>query len=119
MPSMDEYNSRMQDTIGVLKNNGFSHAVFGDIFLEDLRIYREQQLAKAGIHAHFPIWKRDTKELLKEFLYLGFKSIIVCIKSELLDSSFSGRVIDYNFINDIPSNVDPCGENGEFHTFVF
>lgn len=118
-PSMNEYNNKMQETIGVLKNDGFLHAVFGDIFLEDLRTYREQQLAKAGIHAHFPIWKRDTKELLKEFLDLGFKTIIVCIKSELLDSSFSGRVIDYNFINDIPSNVDPCGENGEFHTFVF
>ncbi len=119
MPSMDEYNNKMQDTIGLLKNDGFTHAVFGDIFLEDLRIYREEQLVKVGIQAHFPIWKRDTKELLKEFLDLGFKTIIVCIKSELLDPSFSGRIIDYNFINEIPSNVDPCGENGEFHTFVF
>src|SRR5258705_1537625 len=108
---MSDYNNEMQRTVAALKEKKYTHAIFGDIFLEDLRVYREAQLTKAGMKAHFPIWKRDTKELLKEFLDLGFKTIIVCIKSELLDASFSGRVIDHDFIKDIPSNVDPCGEN--------
>ncbi len=117
--SMEVYTNKMLEIVTCLKEKEFTHAIFGDIFLEDLRKYRENQLALAGMQAHFPIWKRDTKELLHEFIDLGFKTIIVCIKSDLLDPSFAGRIIDHDFINDIPSNVDPCGENGEFHTFVF
>ena len=117
--SMTEYNSIMSAAVSDLRAQGYDQTVFGDIFLEDLRAYREEQLKPMGIRAHFPIWKRDTKELLNEFLDLGFKTVVVCIKSELLDKSFAGRVIDRDFIRDLPENVDPCGENGEFHTFVF
>jgi uncharacterized protein (TIGR00290 family) len=119
MPTMDAYNEIMHTTVTDLRAQGYTDTIFGDIFLEDLRVYRERQLAPMGIQAHFPLWKRDTTELLHEFLDLGFKTVIVCIKSELLDKSFAGRVIDKDFIKDLPDGVDPCGENGEFHTFVF
>ena len=82
-------------------------------------MYKRQQLDTFDISCVFPLWKRDTKALLQEFLALGFKAVVVCIKSELLDASFAGREIDENFINDLPDNVDPCGENGEFHTFCY
>src|SRR5690606_26105595 len=98
---------------------GYTHSIFGDIFLEDLKKYREDKLAEQGFTAHFPIWKRDTTELIHEFIDLGFKTIVVCVKAELLDESFTGRVIDRDFLKDLPETVDPCGENGEFHTFVF
>ncbi len=118
-PDMDTYNQLMRKTVESIKNEGIHQTIFGDIFLEDLRKYREEQLAKVGIKAHFPIWKTDTKSLLKEFLDLGFKTIIVCVKADLLDESFAGRIIDASFFDDLPDDVDPCGENGEFHTFVF
>ena len=102
-----------------LKAENYTHSIFGDIFLEDLRSYREQQLAETGITAVFPLWERDTKQLIREFLSLGFKAITVCVNAKLLDKSFVGRIIDESFLNDLPDNVDPCGENGEFHTFVF
>jgi uncharacterized protein (TIGR00290 family) len=116
---MAEYNAMMGRAVGDLYAQGYRQTVFGDIFLEDLRIYREQQLAPLGITAHFPLWKKDTTELLHEFLDLGFKTVVVCIKSEALDKSFAGRVIDRDFIKDLPRHADPCGENGEFHTFVY
>lgn len=118
-PTMNEYEEVMRATVASLKDKGFTDTAFGDIFLEDLRAYREQQLLPYTITPHFPLWKRNTKELVYEMIDLGFKAIVVCIKSELLDQSFAGRIIDRDFINDLPSNVDPCGENGEFHTFCF
>lgn len=118
-PTMEEYEVLMNQALQPLKANGLHHTGFGDIFLEDLRKYREDKLAESGITTHFPLWKKDTKAILKEFLSLGFKSVVICAKSELLDESFVGRVIDEDFINDLPDNVDPCGENGEFHTFCF
>ena len=118
-PGMKDYEELMQKKINALKKEGFENALFGDIFLEDLRLYREQQLNKINIKTTFPLWKMDTKELIKEFLDLGFKTIVVCINEKFLDKSFCGRIIDESFITDLPSNVDPCGENGEFHTFVF
>lgn len=118
-PTMSEYEEIMQKTIADIKKEGVTHSIFGDIYLEDLKKYREDKLALEGIKGVFPLWKRDTKDLLHEFLDLGFKTILVCIKSDLLDKSFAGRIIDKDFINDLPDNVDPCGENGEFHTFVF
>jgi len=118
-PTMTEYNEAMAKLMEGLKAEGFTHAVFGDIFLEDLRKYREDRLAEQNFTAYFPLWKRDTTELIHEFLDLGFKTITVCVKAELLDENFAGRIIDHDFLKDLPKNVDPCGENGEFHTFVF
>ena len=118
-PSMSEYEEQLMQIMRQLQNEKFTHGLFGDIFLEDLRTYRETQLAKVQMTGVFPLWKRDTSELIHEFIDLGFKTVVVCVKAELLDESFAGRIIDKDFLKDLPSNVDPCGENGEFHTFVF
>jgi len=118
-PSMSDYEAHMWSTVNELKKEGFTHSLFGDIFLEDLKLYRETQLSKAGIRAVFPLWKHNTTELLHQFIDLGFKTIIVCVKAELLDAEFAGRIIDRDFLKDLPKNVDACGENGEFHSFVF
>jgi len=119
MPSMEIYDNIMTTTLTKIKNQGVSHSIFGDIFLEDLRKYREDQLAKIGLTAVFPLWKMPTLDLIQQFISLGFKTIVVCVNEQFLDKSFVGRVIDQNFINDLPENVDVCGENGEFHTFTF
>ena len=118
-PSMIEYEEHMMRTMKKLQQERFTHSVFGDIFLEDLKIYRESQLTKVGMTAVFPLWKRNTTELIHEFIDLGFKTIVVCVNEKYLDKSFCGRIIDEDFIRDLPENVDVCGENGEFHTFVF
>jgi len=118
-PGMREHEDISSIKINQLKQQGFTHTIFGDIFLEDLRKYREEQLAAMGITPVFPLWKIDTYKLMKDFLELGFKTIVVCINDKFLDKSFCGRVIDEQFIKDLPANVDVCGENGEFHTFVF
>ncbi|AXP79442.1 ATP-binding region [Mariniflexile rhizosphaerae] len=119
MPSMEIYEQKMLETVSRLKSEGFTHSAFGDIFLEDLRTYREEQLAKQKLKAVFPIWKRNTKELINEFLDLGFKTIVVCANSKYFNEDFVGTIIDKNFIDNLPKGVDPCGENGEFHTFCF
>ncbi|WP_264537587.1 diphthine--ammonia ligase [Flavobacterium sp. N1736] len=119
MPTMEIYDAIMAETLTELKNEGITHSVFGDIFLEDLRKYREDQLAKIGFEGVFPIWKIPTHDLIQEFIALGFKTIVVCVNERYLDKSFVGRIIDQDFINDLPENVDVCGENGEFHTFTF
>jgi uncharacterized protein (TIGR00290 family) len=118
-PSMLEYEALMREAVLPLKAQGYTHAAFGDIFLEDLKTYREKQLAAFSLKAVFPIWKQDTKQLLSTFISLGFKAILICVNSSKLDQSFVGRVIDEEFINDLPIDVDCCGENGEFHTFCF
>ncbi len=118
-PTMDVYNTLLTQTNNELKAQQITHSIFGDIFLEDLKIYREKQLEAVGLKAHFPLWKRNTKELVHEFLDLGFKTIIVCTKAEVLGKEFVGEVITKDFLKELPKNVDPCGENGEFHTFVF
>lgn len=119
MPSMLVYNKTMKDVLLELKNKAITHSIFGDIFLEDLRAYRENKLKEVGLKAYFPLWKRNTTEIVHEFIDLGFKTVVVCTKSELLGEEFTGRIIDKDFLKDLPKNVDPCGENGEFHTFVF
>ncbi|QHI36073.1 hypothetical protein IMCC3317_14260 [Kordia antarctica] len=117
--SMSSYDETMRKATEELVANGFQYGIFGDIFLEDLRNYREEKLKEVGIIGVFPLWKQDTKALIKEFISLGFKAITVCVNAKLLDESFVGRILDESFLNDLPSTVDPCGENGEFHTFVF
>jgi uncharacterized protein (TIGR00290 family) len=119
MPDMEIYEKQMETILMDLKSAGAEVSVFGDIFLEDLRKYREEKLSSIGLAGVFPLWKRDTKDLLNEFLDLGFKTIITCVNEKYLDKSYAGKIIDRNFISDLPANVDPCGENGEFHTFVF
>jgi uncharacterized protein (TIGR00290 family) len=119
MPTMEVYDEVMKSKMLELQSAGVTHSVFGDIFLEDLRKYREEKLAVAGIEGVFPLWKKDTSALIQEFLSLGFKTIVTCVNERYLDQSFVGRIIDEQFINDLPDNVDVCGENGEFHTFTF
>jgi len=119
MPSMEDYDAIMKNQLSQLKKEHITHSIFGDIFLEDLRAYRENKLKEVGLKAYFPLWQRDTKEIVNEFIDLGFKTMVVCVKSELLSQDFTGRIIDKDFLKDLPKNVDPCGENGEFHTFVF
>lgn len=118
-PSMQEYELRMRETMEEFYKEHFTHAFFGDIFLEDLKKYREEKLAKACITPVFPLWKRNTVELMHEFIDLGFQSILVCTKAEVLPQEFAGRIIDKYFLKDLPKNVDACGENGEYHSFVF
>ena len=118
-PSMEEYRKMMSKTMTEIQSQGITHSIFGDIFLEDLRKYREDQLQAIGMEAVFPLWKIDTTDLINEFLNLGFKTIVTCVNETYLDKSFAGRIIDENFIKDLPQDVDPCGENGEFHTFTF
>jgi uncharacterized protein (TIGR00290 family) len=117
--SMSAYNEVMQRTMLSVKAQGITHAIFGDINLADLRQYREQQLAQVGMQAVFPLWGRPTDELVREFISLGFKAVVVSVNARLLDASFAGRLLDETFLRDLPAGVDPAGENGEFHTFVF
>ena len=113
------YEARMEEALRIHYAAGVRSVAFGDIFLEDLRNYREQNLARIGMTALFPIWKRDTRELIRQFHDEGFRAITVCIDPKVLDPSFAGRELEQSFFRDLPTNVDPCGENGEFHTFVF
>ncbi|RBW58247.1 MULTISPECIES: Dph6-related ATP pyrophosphatase [Tenacibaculum] len=117
--TMDLYNQKMKEKTAELKSLGLETAIFGDIFLEDLRNYRDTKLQEVGITGVYPLWKNNTKELLREFLNLGFKTITVCVNAKKLGEEFVGRIIDENFINDLPNDVDVCGENGEFHTFCY
>uniref|UniRef100_UPI0026109E55 Dph6-related ATP pyrophosphatase n=1 Tax=uncultured Chryseobacterium sp. TaxID=259322 RepID=UPI0026109E55 len=118
-PSMEEYREIVGNAMNEIKSDGVMYSIFGDIFLEDLRQYREEQLQSIGMEAVFPLWKINTTDLIHEFLNLGFKTVVTCINETYLDKSFAGRVIDKDFIKDLPKNVDPCGENGEFHTFTY
>ncbi len=117
--SNDEYEKLMEEKLLQLKTGGVTHVLFGDIFLEDLRTYRENNLSKIGLKAEFPLWNNDTSLLINEFLDLGFETITCCISSRHLTEDFVGKKIDANFILRLPREVDPCGENGEFHTFCY
>ncbi len=117
--SKTAYDKKMKVEVSALKKQGLLYSIFGDIFLEDLRKYREKQLSEAGIEAVFPLWKKNTRDLMQTFLDSGFKAIVVCTNSKYLDDEFCGRYIDRDFLNSLPEGIDPCGENGEFHTFVF
>ena len=115
----EEFEARMKDKLMKYRRQGISLVAFGDIFLEDLRKYREENLARIGMNGIFPIWKRDTAELAHTFIDLGFKAIITCVDSKFLEKSFVGRIFDRQFLSELPSGVDPSGENGEFHSFVY
>jgi uncharacterized protein (TIGR00290 family) len=118
-PGMQEYEETMMAKVSQLKSRYCTHAIFGDIFLEDLKKYREKQLHAVGMEAAFPLWKIPTPQLMEEFIQSGFKAIIVCVNEKYLDKSFCGRLIDASFVRDLPAGVDVCGENGEYHSYVF
>jgi len=117
MPDMTTYEHEMSRHMIHLRKEGITHSVFGDIFLEDLREYRERQFAALGMEVVFPLWKRDSRDLIMQFIDLGYKTIVVAARDDLQD--LCGKIIDHTFIAGLPDGVDPCGENGEFHTFVF
>jgi uncharacterized protein (TIGR00290 family) len=113
------YEARMEHALRIFCDQGVRRVAFGDIFLEDLRAYREKNLARIGMTALFPIWRRNTRELIRFFHSQRFRAIAACIDPKVLDPSFAGRELNDSFFCDLPPNADPCGENGEFHTFVF
>ena len=117
--SNEEYEARMRDKLTYYQARGVSSVAFGDLFLEDVRRYREENLSRVGMKGLFPLWGRDTSELAHSFIDLGFKAVITCVDSNLLDGAFVGRDFDREFLSELPPAVDPCGENGEFHSFVY
>jgi uncharacterized protein (TIGR00290 family) len=115
----EEYERQMQQTLRKVKASGIHTVAFGDIFLEDLRLYRESQMKAIGMDCLFPIWKTDTRQLVRRFIAEGFKTYTCCVSTDHLDESWCGRLIDESFVKELPPAVDPCGENGEFHSFCF
>lgn len=114
-----EYEDKMRAMLEKYKELGVNSVVFGDIFLEDLRKYREDNLAQIGMRGIFPIWKRDSAELARTFITLGFEAVVTCVDLQVLDRRFVGRLFDESFLAELPARADPCGENGEFHSFAF
>ena len=117
MPGMQEYDEVMHRHLTHFKNEDITHAIFGDIFLEDLKAYRDARLSEVGLQGVYPLWKRDTSELISEFLNLGFGTVIACTQERL--ERIVGKEISLELIDALPDDVDVCGENGEFHTFTF
>ena len=117
--SNDEYEEKMKEVLLNHKNEGVTFVAFGDIFLEDLKKYREENLAKIGLKGLFPLWKQNSYVLAKKFIDLKFKAIITCVDGKQLDGKFCGREYDDTLLSELPKNVDCCGENGEFHSFVY
>jgi uncharacterized protein (TIGR00290 family) len=113
-----DYEAATREALTQARLNGVTHLVFGDLFLEDVRRYREKLLAETGIEPLFPLWGRDTRELSEEMIGAGLEAILVCVDPRVLPGSFAGRRFDRQFLDDLPAAVDPCGENGEFHTCV-
>ena len=114
-----EYEKQMELVLKNVQSSGIHHVIFGDIFLEDLRAYREQNLDKIGMKAVFPLWKAETKEIIKEFIRRHFQAIVCCTNDRYLGKDWLGRKIDASFLTDLPDGVDPCGENGEYHTLCY
>ena len=117
--SNEEYEARMGEVLTRFKQDGITQVVFGDIFLEWVKEYREANLSKLGMKGIFPIWGRDTAELTRSFITLGFQAVITCVDTKVLAQRFLGRMLDGQFLAELPSSIDPGGENGEFHSFVF
>ncbi|MFD1139585.1 diphthine--ammonia ligase [Larkinella insperata] len=117
--SLESYNQAVKQSLNMFKEQGVTHVIYGDIFLEDLRHYREQQVSEVGLQAVFPLWQHNTTSLLTRFNQSGFKAVLVCINAKLLPESWAGRELDETVLADLPPAVDPCGENGEYHSFVY
>jgi uncharacterized protein (TIGR00290 family) len=114
-----EYEAKMEEAFSTYRERGISRVAFGDLFLEEIRAYRDQFLARHDMRALYPVWGRDTTDFIRKFIGMGFKAVVTCVDGKVLDSSFAGMMIDEDFLSALPTHVDPCGENGEFHTFVF
>jgi uncharacterized protein (TIGR00290 family) len=117
--SNEEYEYKMRDVLKKYASTGVNCVAFGDIFLEDVRRYREEKLSKIAVMPMFPLWRKDTSLLASTFIKLGFKAVITCVDSNFLDKQFAGKNFDEQFLSHLPAAVDPCGENGEFHSFVY
>ena len=114
-----QYEERMKRSLVHHREKGVEAVVFGDIFLEDLRRYREERLHEAGMEAVFPLWGRDTRSLAASFIDRGFRAVVTCVDGNALGRELAGRQYDRQFVAGLPAGVDPCGENGEFHSFVY
>ncbi len=115
-----EYERAMADALTqFLEEEGIGTIAFGDLFLEDIRKYREEFLARRQMRAFFPVWRRDTEKFVRDFIKLGFKAIVVSVNQQSLDQSFAGEMLNAAFLSKLPAGTDPCGERGEFHSFVF
>ncbi|HYX89994.1 MAG TPA: diphthine--ammonia ligase [Myxococcaceae bacterium] len=114
----DVYEREMSQVMDRLRAEGVTAMIFGDLFLEDIRAYREARLREAGFQGVFPLWKRDTRALAREMVASGLQARLTCIDPRKLDPSYAGRLFDHTLLHSLPSDVDPCGENGEFHTLV-
>lgn len=117
--SSEAYGSKMRRVLEKYLEQGVRSVAFGDIFLDDVRAYREKNLAKVGMTAVFPLWGRDSRDLVADFVDAGFKAVVTCVDTALLGKEFAGREIDGKFLRELPPTVDPCGENGEYHSFVY
>jgi uncharacterized protein (TIGR00290 family) len=117
--SNEIYETRMRATLMNFKAQGITKIAFGDLFLEDVKRYRDERLAQIGMAGLYPIWMRDTDELVRTFIGLGFKALLACVDTEAIDASFAGREINADLLRDLPDTADPCGEYGEYHSFVF
>ena len=117
--SNEVYEAALEQALAAYREAGIESMVFGDLFLEDIREYREKLFSRLGMRPIFPLWGRDTSALIADFIDRGFKAVVTCVNSQSLDGSFVGRELDCEFLSQLPADVDPCGENGEFHTFVF
>jgi uncharacterized protein (TIGR00290 family) len=115
----EEYQRLMGTALQKFSHLGIRGVVFGDLFLEDVRSYREERLGRIGMQGIFPLWGMDTSEAARVFIELGFRAIVVCVDTDVLDGAYVGREFDRQFLADLPAGIDPCGENGEFHTFVY
>ena len=117
--SNEEYETSMQEVLTKYKEDGVSSVVFGDLFLENVKQYREDNLKKVGMGGIFPLWEKDTAKLALAFIDAGFKAVVTCVDSHMLDKKFVGRIYDKQFLSELPPDADPCGEDGEFHSFVY
>ena len=114
-----EYEAAMRAAVAAARQAGVTHMAFGDLFLEDIRAYREEKLAGSGIEPLFPIWGRPTAELSREMVDAGLRAVVTCVDPKQLDASFAGRIYDSSLLDDLPDGVDPCGERGEMHSFAY
>ena len=115
----EQYETIMRAAVAGSVNDGFTHVAFGDLFLEDVRRYREERLAGSGLEPLFPIWKtKSTLALARDMVAAGLRATLTCVNPKQLDRAFAGRTFDQSLVDDLPAGVDPCGENGEFHSFA-